>query len=157
MEYLVFISLMEESGLSNEQTEYMSYIKHTTESLMALLNDILYLTNIEAGIITISKDEFDFRQFVEEIVENHRAKAKVKGLEIYLDINDAIPKKLIGDYVKFGQVISNITNNAIKFTQKGSIKIVISNTYNDIGIAEVLVSIEDTGIGVDKKDMDKNF
>ncbi len=152
-----FLSLLERTTLDREQYEYMQYIKNSTESLLSVLNDILDLSRIEAGRVELNSEVFNIRSVVEDVVSLYAPKSREKGLEIDLLIYSNVPEQLEGDSMRLRQVLTNLINNAIKFTHSGGIFIGVRLNKDESGHVELLLSVEDTGIGISKEHADRLF
>ncbi|MDF2700707.1 MAG: hybrid sensor histidine kinase/response regulator, partial [Haloplasmataceae bacterium] len=120
---LGFIKLLEKSKINNKQTSYINYIKISTETLLKVINDVLDVSKIEAGKIELESIPFEFRTTVESAVIPFMAKAIEKEIEFKMNIDNRIPKYVIGDPIRLRQVLTNLINNAIKFTEFGFVKL----------------------------------
>ena len=149
--------LLLQSDLNAEQSSFLQLIKNSSNSLLTVINDILDFSKIEAGKLTIERIEFNLQQVVEETLAILKHRAVEKGLELDLKILLDSKTSFIGDPNRVRQVITNLTGNALKFTEKGSISIVISKEgcYNDSCI--IHFSITDTGIGMPEPALEKIF
>lgn len=149
------LTLMTE--LTGEQRGYLKLAKTSTHSLLRVLNDILDYSKIEAGKMELEKLKFDIKNVINEVLELFDINAKQKGIYIKLKIDEAIPKIVIGDYIRVRQVLSNLIGNAIKFTHRGGVE--VSVTYEKLCIEGVKLRFEvaDTGIGIPKDKMNKLF
>src|SRR5579871_220730 len=140
--------LVLDSDLTTEQHEFLTDARTSAESLLALLNDILDLSKIEAGRLTLEPVEFSFRECLEQAVATLAIIAKRKGLQLTFDTAEDVPERLIGDPIRLRQVVLNLINNAIKFTAAGFIDVGAS-LYERRGENVILhFSVRDTGIGI---------
>ena len=139
MSYLVL-----QTNLTKKQRNYIEKIENSSKSLLAIINDILDLSKIEAGKLTIDKIDFDLTQMLNSSIDLVRFKVKEKGLKIRIKYSKDIPKRLHGDSLRISQVLTNLLSNAVKFTEKGEITISVSQIDNNIFRFEV----KDTGIGL---------
>ncbi len=137
--------------LSDEQEKQLKMVQGSAQHLLALINDVLDISKIEAGQLTFSNDEFDIGHSIQKTVEKLRPLSDKKGLQLNYQIPE-IPVVLHADQRRTEQVVINLVNNAIKFTEEGEIKI---NCVVDDGF--VKTSVTDTGIGIDKDKMDSLF
>ncbi|MCC2607600.1 ATP-binding protein [Planctobacterium marinum] len=144
---LGMISLTLKSTLNNEQNKYLTLAQSSVHSLLAVINDILDFSKIEAGKIALETHEFDIRTLVEEIALIHSKVAAEKNLELHCDTTELKGTLVIGDALRFRQIIDNLVNNAIKFTEQGEIQIILSS---DIiaGHNHITCKIIDTGPGI---------
>ncbi|MBO4899009.1 MAG: response regulator [Lachnospiraceae bacterium] len=134
--------------------KYATDIHSAGRTLLSIINDILDLSKIESGKMELVPVEYDFASVLNDVVNMTMAKAKEKGLKYDLTVDPDIPSVLRGDEIRIRQVILNITNNAIKYTEEGSVGIDIhfereENTF--------VAKVSDTGMGIREEDMDKLF
>jgi signal transduction histidine kinase/CheY-like chemotaxis protein len=141
------IELLQDTRLDQEQAEYSRQVKFSAEVLLSLINDILDYSKIEAGKMELENIDFALEQAVEQAVEMISLEAHRKGLEITLDIPPEAGIIIRGDPHKFRQVVINLVKNAVKFTGRGGVLIMVKLTRLDGGEA-VRVSVADTGEGV---------
>ncbi len=134
--------------------KYASDIKSAGNTLLSIINDILDLSKIESGKMELVPVEYDFSSVLNDIVNMTMKKAQEKGLSYELEVDPTIPSVLYGDEIRIRQIILNLTNNAIKYTQQGSIKIRISYRRSD---SFLCCSVKDTGMGIRPEDQDKLF
>jgi PAS domain S-box-containing protein len=140
--------LLEMTDLTDEQREYVSALKLSGNNLMTLINNILDLSKIEAGKITVEMAEFSLQQCINDIVLMQKAAIHGKGLELVVDIAADINRPLLGDQLRVKQILLNLLGNATKFTAQGGVT--ISARLLEQHETSVLVQIEvrDTGIGI---------
>ena len=143
-----FVNLLENTPLSKKQKEFINYIKASSESLLAVINDILDLTKIESGKVELENVCFNVREVFEEIVMPYKIRAEEKGLKFGLAIKQEVPGDIEGDLVKIRQVMVNLLSNAFKFTQRGEINVEVETAGRGKDTAEILVRVKDTGIGI---------
>lgn len=143
--------------LTAEQRGYLELAKTSTHSLLRVLNDILDYSKIEAGKMELEKLPFDLKHVMYEVLDLFDINAKQKDLYIKLNMDDTIPKIIIGDYIRVRQVLSNLIGNAIKFTMRGGVD--VSVTYEKLCSKGVKLKFEvaDTGIGIPQNKMNKLF
>ncbi|ETR71562.1 MAG: hypothetical protein OMM_02396 [Candidatus Magnetoglobus multicellularis str. Araruama] len=149
--------LVLDTTLEDNQREYLSIIKTSGISLLSIINDILDLSKIESGKLELENAPFDIQDVLHSIADMFREKTSQKGLELIIHMAANVPVNLIGDSLRLKQVIVNLTNNAIKFTDKGEIFIqimVVQQTVNEI---RLVFSIKDTGIGIAKENVKKTL
>ena len=136
--------------------QYAKNIEGAAKSLLSIINDILDITKIEAGKLSVISAEYDVSTVIKDVVNMISFKAKMKELEFAVVIDERIPKKLIGDDIRLRQILVNLLNNAVKYTQKGTVTLEIhlrqAQTDNQ---ARVFFCISDTGIGIKQEDMVK--
>ncbi|HXE96340.1 MAG TPA: response regulator [Dongiaceae bacterium] len=149
---LGMLDLVLSDNFKGEQREYIKYIKlarTSANSMVLILNDILDLTKIEAGILSIEEKPFSIRSCLENTINVLLPIAKNKGLSLNLTVSADVPETLIGDKTRFNQVLSYLGGNALKFTEKGKVEVhVATSGYTPGGKREVTVTVTDTGIGI---------
>lgn len=150
-------SLMLDQKLTPGQRDYLKKIDQSAKALFALLNDILDLSKIEAGKMTLENVSFLLDNIFIEIADLFSIKADEKGLEFFIEIDPEIPHFLNGDPLRLKQVLINLVSNAVKFTDSGEIhiKVDLAGIKNDK--AELVYSVRDTGIGIPKNELEKLF
>lgn len=150
-------SLLLETGLSPEQREYATAIQASADALLEIVNDILDISKIEAGKLDIEPITFDLRETLSEVAELAAIKAKDKDVALLLDVDGDIPKTLIGDPLRVRQIILNFCTNAIKFTSEGCVSISVRNQYTYRQKCHMIISVVDTGIGMNASQAEKVF
>jgi len=142
------LQLLEDSKLDESQIEYVKTAYKSAEALLAILNDILDLSKIEAGKLSFEIIPFDLREIVQDLVTLHSLKAEQQNVLLTCDIDKDIPNMLCGDPTRIRQILVNLISNALKFTEQGRVTIVISAlTGNETNI-NIKVQVKDTGIGI---------
>jgi len=149
--------LLESTQLTGEQIEYARTIIQCGHSLVTIINDILDFSKIEAGHFDLDFIDFDIIDLVEEICDLIALEAHEKEIELIHNIPENIHRKLIGDPVRLRQVIMNLLVNAIKFTKKGHVVIEINPITDENDQITIKVSVKDTGIGIQKDNLNKLF
>ncbi len=142
------IGLLLDSPLEPEQRQYAEIAKQSAESLINIINDILDFSKIEAGYLGLEEINFDLRTTIEDIKSLLTAKAMGKNLEFNNLVEASVPSMLSGDPGRLRQVIMNLTDNAIKFTDHGEVAIKVSLLNEDQDHCELRFVITDTGIGL---------
>lgn len=140
--------LLSETPLNREQQEYARIISTAADSLLALINDILDLSKVEAGEVTIEKTDFHLGDLIEKTAEVLAIRAHEKGLELVCHIESDVPVGLVGDSLRLNQVITNLVSNAIKFTENGEVTLHVANDPESLEIGSLLFRVTDTGIGI---------
>ena len=146
-----------DTDLDSEQIEYAQAIKNSAESLLGIINDILDFSKIEAGKLDFESIDFDFRITMEELVELMAFKASEKGIEVICFVDPEVPSMLKGDPTRLRQIILNLVNNAIKFTEKGSIAVRVTPVKETDSEVELSFEVTDSGIGIPKDRQDRLF
>jgi signal transduction histidine kinase/CheY-like chemotaxis protein len=129
----------------DEQKEYLDTLQNSAASLLALLNDILDLSRIEAGKLSVELVAFNPRQLLKEAIQVVEGNARDKGLYIRVDCAAAVPERIVGDPFRLRQVLVNLLGNAVKFTEVGEVEARISA---DVSEQHLHFSVRDTGIGI---------
>ena len=140
-------NLLAESNLSEEQREWADAAVLSAESLLSIINDILDFEKIEAGRLTVVRESFDLYATVEESVRMLAARAMSKGLGISFEYPPMAPRNVMGDASRVRQVLLNFMSNAVKFTDRGSVRLDVA--YQKEAAHEWTIGVTDTGIGID--------
>ena len=134
--------------LSDKQRDYVNKIHNAGTSLLGVLNDILDFSKIEAGRLDIEAVDFRLEDVIASVTSITAQKAQDKGLEFLVEVADSVPQNLVGDPMRLGQVIANLINNAIKFTEQGDVYLT-AELLEQVGErARLRFSVKDTGIGM---------
>ncbi|MCK5131775.1 MAG: response regulator [Candidatus Sabulitectum sp.] len=142
--------LLMETELTPEQREYSETISTSGNALLALINDILDLSKIEAGKLEIEKTDFNLVSMMEDIGDLMAARVQNKGLEFISLISPDIPRVVTGDPGRIRQILLNLTGNALKFTESGEISVSVMVEQESNNSAMLRFSVRDTGIGIPK-------
>jgi len=141
-------SLLLDTQLTPEQQEYTETIKTSANSLLAIINDILDLSKVESGKLDVETIDFDLRVTLEDINVLLSLKASEKGLELVTLIDPDVPALLQGDPGRLRQILLNLINNAIKFTNEGRVSLNIAVDQEKDELAVIRFAVKDTGIGI---------
>jgi PAS domain S-box-containing protein len=137
-----------DTDLSAAQREYLSIVKSSAQSLMVILNDILDFSKIEAGKLNIESVEFSVVSLVEETLKAIAARTEKKQLYLRHEISSGLPAIVLGDPVRIRQVLTNLCDNAIKFTATGGLQVGVAGALQSGDRLELKISVADTGIGI---------
>ncbi len=143
-------SLLSETKLTDEQREYNDTILTCGDNLITVINDILDFSKIESGNMEIEQEDFDLRSSIEEVMDLFSQKIALKGLDLMYHIDLDVPPQIVGDSLRLKQILINLINNAIKFTEKGEVYLavyLISKEHDNSKI-EIGFQVHDTGIGI---------
>jgi PAS domain S-box-containing protein len=143
-----FTNLLQKTTMTEEQQQFVNLIQSASENLLTIINDILDISKIEAGMLRIEKNPFSLRGLCSSIETMFYHKAREKNLSFSLYIQDNIPDTLNGDAVRLTQILVNLISNAIKFTQKGGISINITAPDQHNDAVRLQFSVKDSGIGI---------
>lgn len=135
-----------------ESAKYMGIVERNSQHLLRLIDDILDLSKVEAGKMVIEKVKFRLDDFLADFFTNMNLKASEKGLQLSIKHLTSIPQAVTSDPGRLRQILSNIVGNAIKFTEKGHVKVAVSYTGSELRFL-----VEDSGIGVSKEQADRLF
>jgi len=149
--------LMRFTELTAEQEQYLDCIKTSGDNLLSLINDILDLSKIEAGKIELENTAFSIRKAINDVGATQISLIHRKHLQLQTDFPPELPDLVSGDQLRLKQILLNLLNNAIKFTEKGSITISLSLLKQQSSYALFRISIKDTGIGISPDAQDKIF
>ena len=150
-------NLLLDTTLNDEQRGYLKSIHHSSEQLLGILNDILDISSLKNGQIIFENKNFDIHDLLHNIVHNLSYKVLDKDVVIELMIDPDLPTILKGDKLRINQILYNLAGNAVKFTDKGSVKITCSLLGQSGDTVLVKFSIADTGIGIPKEKQDAIF
>ena len=144
--------------LTNKQFDYLSKIDRSAQALLGIINDILDFSKIEAGKMTIENIEFDLEPVLDTLSNIVAQKAQEKGIEFAIRINQNVKYALYGDPLRLNQILTNYCNNALKFTEKGEV-VVMVETIKELKNNELIMkfSVKDTGIGLSPEQQSKLF
>ena len=146
-----------QTRLDQSQRSYVEKINRAALSLLDIINDVLDFSRIEAGKLELSKEDFDLRSCLARVDSLVGFLARSKGLTFEINISEEIPYFLHGDAVRLGQILINLAGNAVKFTEKGFVKITIVNEALRPGEVDLKFSIHDTGIGLSPEQIQRLF
>ncbi len=146
---LGMLDLLRDGTLTKQQREFIETAEQSSQTLLGIINDILDLSKIEAGKLEIQHIDFDLRSTVEEVAALAAGYARERELEIVSYVEPSVPTSVVGDPFRLRQVLTNLTNNAVKFTQKGEVVVHVSAETVTETNAVVRVRVKDTGIGID--------
>ena len=140
--------LLLDMDLTADQFECLNLIKSSADSLLSIINDILDFSKIEAGKLDLEAIAFDLRDSLDETMRTLAWRADQKGLELTCDIPPSVPLAFIGDPTRLRQVILNLAGNAIKFTERGEVRLECAVASEDEHHIALRISVADTGIGI---------
>jgi signal transduction histidine kinase/CheY-like chemotaxis protein/HPt (histidine-containing phosphotransfer) domain-containing protein/sugar lactone lactonase YvrE len=140
--------LLLQTDLAPKQLRFARTVRRSGETLVQLVNDILDISKIEAGKLELESVEFDLWDRIEDVVEVLAQRAHRKDLELICDIRPDVPTRLIGDPVRLRQILINLVDNAIKFTEEGEVILAVAVQFDSDDEIVLRVSVSDTGIGI---------
>lgn len=145
---LGMLDLALDGGVSGEQKDQLETAQRCAYSLLALLNDILDLSKIEAGKLLLEKIPFEARAVVEDCVKSQAAKAAQKRIDLRFESNTAAQLSLLGDPLRIRQIVANLLSNAIKFTDQGGVYVKLDISPPVEGRVNLAIQVTDTGLGI---------
>ena len=140
--------LLLDENLTARQREYIEIIRSSGDTLLAIINNILDLTKIEANMVELECQPIDLQSCIEAAMDLVAAAAADKGLNTTCTIQDGTPKLILGDPTRLSQIIINLLHNAVKFTKKGGVAITVSSTKLEGDSYDIHFAVKDTGIGI---------
>jgi PAS domain S-box-containing protein len=157
-------SLLLDTDLTPEQLDFSETIRDSADALLTIINDILDFSKVEAGKMQLEKQPFDLRECLESALELLATKATEKGLDLAYLIDPGTPETIAGDVTRLRQILINLLNNALKFTEQGEVVVSVAgelltkgNEDEQIDLYELHFAVRDTGIGIPQGRMDRLF
>lgn len=154
---LGFMDLLDTSNLSEEQKDYVRELKSSSTLLLSLINGILDFSKIEAGKISLESIQFNLRVAVEDAVSLLLPSANEKNIELYHMIKASVPEEVIGDPSRLRQILNNLLSNALKFTEKGEVSLMVDSFEDENQNAVLTFEVRDTGIGISNETIQNLF
>jgi signal transduction histidine kinase/CheY-like chemotaxis protein len=155
---LGMMDIVLDTPLTPEQRDHVETAQRCAYSLLALLNDVLDLSKIEAGRMALEKIPFDLAGLVNDSVKSHSVLAMQKGISLTSEISCAIPGRILGDPLRFRQILANLLSNAVKFTERGSVALRVDcdppSESAEFGLS---ITVKDTGIGIPASQLEQIF
>ncbi len=154
---LGMLHLIQRTELSNKQETYLNNAENSAKHLLRIINDILDFSKIEADMMVIEKGILSLKLTLSEIYGMISEEARKKNLELLFEIAEDVPDEIVGDPVRIKQILVNLLNNAVKFTNSGKVQLSIHRVEMDNLSVLLRFSVEDTGIGMTEEQMQKLF
>ena len=152
------IDLLSDTPLQDEQLEYVQTVKRSSETLLTILNDILDLSKIEAGKMALHESPFVFQQLFDKLTGLFGQTARNRGIRLsYQFLDDDLPRYVIADETRLLQILSNLTSNALKFTEHGAVTLRVSNLGVHGKWHRIRMEVSDTGIGISPEGLTQLF
>lgn len=149
--------ILSKSPLDTSQREYLDIIVKSGQTLLSLINNILDFSKIESGKMELETVPVNIRSVIEEVADIHILQATAKNVDLLTYIDPEVPEFVGGDYIRLKQVITNLVNNAIKFTSEGEVMINVNYLGLKNGNHKISFKVRDTGIGITKENQKKLF
>lgn len=152
-----FGELLQDASLNTNEKKYLEAMNHSAQNLLNIINDILDFSKINAGKLMFETVDFNLRKLFSNTANTLQNKANEKGIELISEVDEEIFSHLQGDPTRLSQVLINLTNNAIKFTQSGKVHLSANLKESNAQFNKVLFSVKDTGIGIQPDKLDTIF
>jgi len=149
--------ILNKTELRDSQKDYLKIITDSSSILLSVINDILDFSKIEAGKISLENIPFSIKETIEHVSDLASSKALAKQLDFNVYIDPNMPKSLMGDPTRLAQVILNLSNNAVKFTEKGEVTIYCKVEEKKENSTRIKISVKDSGIGISKNQIENLF
>jgi signal transduction histidine kinase/DNA-binding response OmpR family regulator len=149
--------LLAATKLSDDQRQFVKNVHSSGINLLELLNNLLDVTKLQAGKIELNKESFNLSDCIDQVIEMLKPAAQQKRLELLSEIKPSLPVEVVQDGTRLKQVLVNLVNNAIKFTDSGEVLITVEETNREGNFIMLLFKVTDTGIGIDKEEQEKIF
>lgn len=140
-----------------DQKKTLDIVLSCCDNMLTIINDILDFAKLESGKFVIDEKPFDFQEMIDKVVATHSAVINKKELHMSVDVDEKIPRKLIGDELRLVQILNNLLSNAIKFTMVGYVNLVVGMTRRVNDEVELFFMVRDSGIGISQKEQDRLF
>ncbi len=149
--------LLQQTPLNSHQRSYLDKINTASQSLLGILNDILDLSKIEAGKMSVERIEFDLNGVLDNLCALTHFRAAEKGLELRFEVPPGMPMRLLGDPLRLGQVLLNLTSNAIKFSEDGQVVVRVREVSREGSELRLAFEVADEGIGLSVEQIERLF
>ncbi|MQA54459.1 ATP-binding protein [Pseudomonas piscis] len=146
------LELLARTRLDEQQRDYLRAIEGSSGTLLQLICDVLDVSKIEAGQLALELSEFNTLELVHELIQSYAAAARAKGLQLYACVDPQLPEALLGDVTRIRQILSNLLNNAVKFTDSGRIVLRVRGGLHDGQQRYFAWQVSDTGRGISRDD-----
>ncbi|MEO4046000.1 response regulator [Pseudomonas sp. CAU 1711] len=143
--------------LEPRQRDYLNKIQQASQHLLGIINDILDFSKIEAGKLSVERIEFDLQQVLENLASLIGDKVAAKGLELVFNLDPGLPRQLLGDPLRLGQILINFANNAVKFTERGEVEVILRDEGHRADEVQLYLGVRDTGIGLTAEQQGRLF
>lgn len=150
-------NLLVKDNPREDQLEQLEILDFSAKTLLSLINDILDFSKIESGRIEFENVAFNLESLINGVLESFRFTAQKKDVSLYLNLSEDLPKTVAGDPNRLTQILNNLVSNGVKFTEEGSVGIVVEPADGDDGNLNILFAVSDTGIGISKEKQEEIF
>ncbi|WP_207884508.1 transporter substrate-binding domain-containing protein [Pseudomonas sp. 30_B] len=149
--------LLQETTLDQQQLDYLGKIQGSGQYLLELISDILDLSRVEAGKLEFEHIDFDLERMLGELFDLLSIRAASKGLAVRCEIDPRVPAKVVGDSLRLRQILMNYANNALKFTERGEVALIVELEQDDEDSLQLYFGLRDTGIGISPAQQERLF
>jgi CheY-like chemotaxis protein/nitrogen-specific signal transduction histidine kinase len=150
-------SLLQDTEMTSQQRQYVRTVNRSALALLTIINDLLDYSSIETGRMSIEPAPFDLKSAVDDVIQVLTTRALEKGLELTVLYSPDAPRRVVGDAGRIRQVLTNLVDNAIKFTDEGHVVVTVECVELGSDRARVKLSVEDTGMGIPEKGLERIF
>jgi signal transduction histidine kinase/ActR/RegA family two-component response regulator/HPt (histidine-containing phosphotransfer) domain-containing protein len=151
------LSLLRETGLNPRQIDYLRTATESADHLLAILNDILDMSQLESGRLTLSPAPVELRTLARDVEALMRPQAGAKGLALHVDVDPAVPERVMADATRLKQILFNLLSNAIKFSDRGAVLLHVRPRLGAESRPEIEFAVVDTGTGMDEATLERLF
>ncbi|RMB63430.1 response regulator [Dokdonia sinensis] len=152
-----FIQVLQNTGLNREQLDLVNIVKSSSENLKSIVNDLLDISKIEAGRLEIKNKRFNLHLLLDELVKAHQIQAEEKRITFQFERGESLPRFIVLDRLRLNQVLVNLLDNAIKYTQVGNITFSVTTPSKNRRKIPIVFEVKDTGIGIDAENVTTIF
>lgn len=149
--------LLAQTRLDEEQRSYIRNIQISSRNLLELLNNVLDVSKLQSGKMELHKERFALSDCIDQVIDLMKPLAQSKKIELMSDVSPEVPMEIVQDENRLRQVLINLVNNAIKFTEKGEVVLSVDLVNKEGDFAQIELSVKDTGIGIEKNVIDNIF
>ena len=154
---LGMLSLLRDTGLNARQKDYLRTATESADHLLTILNDVLDMSLLESGRLTLSEEPIDLRELLRDVEALMRPQAQLKSLALHIDADPGVPEKVRADRTRVKQILFNLLNNAVKFSDRGVVVLDLHRATADDGSPVLDFVVTDTGIGMDEATLARLF
>jgi two-component system, sensor histidine kinase len=154
---LGMLSLLRDTGLNARQVDYLRTATESADHLLTILNDVLDMSLLESGRLALTEEPVDLRELLREVESLMRPQAQAKSLALHIDTDPGVPEKVRADRTRVKQVLFNLLNNAVKFSDRGVVVLELHRGAAEEGSEQLQFVVTDTGIGMDQATLERLF
>lgn len=154
---LPILDILKDTPLNQEQLQYVTTAYNSSRHLLRIINDVLDYSKAESGKLELENIELDIRDLLDAVVQLMGKSAELRGLRLVSQVADNVPHSVRGDPIRLQQVLTNLINNAIKFTERGEVRVEIAKRRSSRKEVELLFSVTDSGVGMDRETQRRLF